>query len=447
MTPSRSNRSIIFIALTVALALFGVSGAGLAAQTEQVSRYTLENGMTVVSRVGGNAGGLSSACLFVRVGSAYEDPEKSGVTNLLNHMALACQPSGGAVPPALKIEQLGGKVWVETSFEYTCFKLAAPSKNFPQALKALAEAVSAPACSDAALAVERDALASGEGGQYDDRLVEKAYREFLKKRFGDSGYGLYPDGDESALESITGTDARGWHVRRYQPEAMLLSVYGPSEEGQLKKAVNESFGRMSSGVCSSGRPALGARGQSSCGRTDLPAPKGGAAAVIGYASAPPGAADYPAMLVAGAIVSDGMASKMFRGLREDNDLAYSFGGLTSCSAGGPHMAFYVCSDEGRVEPAVDCVRRSVNAVKSGDITADEFARAKGTLIGELSFMREGAVGQAFSAGYYEFMGLGFDYPATLAREVARLGKSDVVGAASRRLDTGSLVVLKAKEAH
>lgn len=425
-----------FLALTF-LFLSAPSAAPAADVTH--SRSVLGNGLTVVTR---NAGGdLAAACLFVGAGPAYEGKDNNGITELLNRVVLACHPLAGSTPPVLRIEQLGGRVTVETSGYYSCFSLVAPSRNFGEALRVLAEALSAPDCSEATLATEKAAL-SARRDWLDDRLADRAFGAFMDKTYGGQPCGLDPAGTQRSLAGIRNGDVARWREMHYRPANMTLSIAANVGPEQASRLAAQAFGGLApSGPDGDARPGAGGPCQKSASY-DMACGDGGAAAVIGYSAPPPGSADYPAILLARALLSEGMGSSLFRELRGGGRSAYSFGCVMPKVAGSSRLAFYVVTDPDRVAEAAAGIRKSVEDLKAGNVTDDEVARARGLAIGGLSMRGETALDMAWNAGYHESLGLGADYPERLAQAVGRLGRGELVAAAARHLGEYTQVVLK-----
>ncbi|MBI5190209.1 MAG: insulinase family protein [Nitrospirae bacterium] len=427
-------------AIALCLMLAAALPAARAADTAY-SRSVLDGGLTLVSQRAG--GDLAAACLFVKVGSACEDAGNNGVTSLLNRLVLACHPLAGAAPPVLKIEQLGGRVTAETSGSYSCFTLVVPVRNFPEALKVLADAVAGPDCSEATLSTERAAL-DAERTRLGDRLADRAYGVFMKKTYAGRSCGLDPAGTAQSVGRLGIDDVERWRDTYYRPANMTLSITADIGPEQAAKLAAQAF----KGLTAASGPDGGAEtpdpgGQ--CVKVDMfeeTAAGTGAAAVIGYSAPSPDSPDYPALRLAAALLSEGMGSSVFRELRENNRSAYSFGSVMPAVSGSSRLAFYVVTDPGSLGDAVNGIKRSVESLRDGDVTDEELARAKGMVLGELTFRSETACDRAWNAGYYESMGLGPDYLERLAGLVDKVGKKELSAAAGRYLGEYTQVVLR-----
>ena len=428
--------------LTAAVAVFVLMALASAA-------YAQEPGIVVKAGPGGMAvvaqeyrGDLASASVFVRVGSANETPSNNGITSLLDRTILSCHPAGDAKPATLRIEQLGGRVSFETQSEFTCFTLVAPVRNFGAALKVLAEAVLKPECPEASIMTEKEALYAAVD-RCEDNPAEKAYRLFVEKAYDGSPFALCPDGDRAAVGRLSGKDLLSWHRKYYTADNMVLSLCGKFDQQAALKMADEAFG----GIARTGPggerscPQLQSRPQAGPLKIEEAA-RSGPAVLIGYDAPGMASPDYPAMRLVEAALCGGMGSSIYRGLREEQGLAYSFGSAMPPMRANSRLVFYVSADQDRMDAAVAAVTRAVDLLRAGSIMPEEVERAKGFAAGLDGMTQESARDRAWYAGLYETLGLGADFGTRLERQMDGLGKGDMVAAANKYMDKFTLVVLK-----
>ena len=434
------------LAVVLAVLLQGVSPAVLCAQEKAAERAVTGGGMTVLVQEADDD--LVAACLFIKVGGADEDASNNGITSLMNHVVLSCRSSSGAqATPALAVERLGGKLSVETTGDFSCFRLVAPSAFFAPALKALGEAISGAACTDSALSMEKDALAARDDWS-DDRITRRAYRIFLKKTYAGRPYGLDPDGLPGSINRLTRADIDSWRAAYYRPDNMLLSVCGRvSGPGTVKSAEDAFKGPWPTGAAArKARPAPLGGDVAEKKTFTQDTPEGGAVAVLGFTAPAPGSRDYPSVMVIDALLAQGLGSSIYRDLRGARGLAYSFGSYMRPTKESPRLAFYVETDPASLDASVQGIRESVMAVRQGSFTDDDLARAKARLLGGMSLTGSTALERAWDAGWGELFGLGPDYTERLERQIEGQGRSDVTRAADRYMDDYTLVLLRPRQA-
>jgi len=388
-------------------------------------------------------GDVYAACVFVPVGTALEDEGNAGITALLNSVILN---GGGVSPegsPAYAIEALGGKVDAVTCSDYACFRLAAPAESFAQTLGILAGAVASPDITEYAIESEKLRL-EAKMEMVRDNPETDAYRAFLAKTYEGTPYALAPDGDTGSLDALDASGLKRWHEGHYAFAGMVVSVVAGSDSGEAASYAGGAFGDY---VIADGGPSVhpnltGSAPVARTARYESPSRDGGSAAMLGYTAPPIGTPDYAAVKLAEAVVADGMGSKLFRSLRGDDRLAYSFGSVMPETAGVSRLAFYVLADGEKLDRAVDALKGSVDALRAGGPSDEEMDRARASVIGDIDLAAADPAKEAWRTGLYELMGLGPDYGERLAEEIQRLDADDVREAAARYLEKYTLVIIR-----
>jgi zinc protease len=428
-----SIRNILLAVITAAVSLSYANAA--VAATGISSRVVDAGGIRLLVQKA--EGGLAAVCVFVGVGSSCENPENNGVTSLVNEAILSSDPALGT-SPILEIEQLGGTVEAVTGSEFSCFKLTVPLENLAPALDALGGAIASPPFSGPVLEAQKRLLLD-RAWLVQDRPVELGYKYFLRESYPDSPYGLHPDGEPASLKRLKAGDVTGWHERYYVRGNVLVSLCADIEQDAAVRMVGRAFGGMKAGP--SGTAVLSGRCKPADGRMLLP-DTSGCVALVGYPAPPAGSPDYPAMKLAQAVVAQGMGSMLFKALRVDDKLAYSFGSILPPLSSGSRLVFYVNADPHDIDRAVKCVEASVDSLKRGELTAAELARAKGIAGSELRLKCESQVGLAWRGGLAAMLGLDAGYWDVLSEAISSQGTGDVVKAARKYMDGCTVVIMK-----
>ena len=424
------------IIVSVVMSLLALAAIAYA-QDKPVEAKLLANGMTVFFQEGMDE--PASVCLFVKAGPASETNGSYGITRLLNSVLLSIDPLVNSNPPMMRIEQAGAIVSVETSAEYSCFKLAVPSRNLPAALKALGEVFNGRSFSEASTTREKEAIASHRL-RAEDRIEERVVRSYLENTMAGSRYLFITEGDTGTVSGLGAKQLNAWYNANYQPGNMVLSICGKLNPASAFKLAETSFNGIAAGKTTSGRvtsvPAAGAV------RIDVESSPGLSAVLFGYEAPPEGSLDYTAVAVAESLLACGMGSSMFRKLRDDSVIAYEFGKWMPATSGPSRLALYAVPEEGAGEQVGVKLRECIDELKTGAFSNDDFIRAKSLLIGRASAKKESNFGKAWTAGFYEVMGLGQDHGANLEKQVGKLDKDELVRVSGRYFDRCSEVVLK-----
>lgn len=152
--------------------------------------------------------------------------------------------------------------------------------------------------------------------------------------------------------------------------------------------------------------------------------------MLGFPAASITSPDYPALMVANVILGGNKSSLLFRKLREELGIGYQVGSFYPCLRGQSHIVAFVGMDSSRAtQEIVDLARNGIleqiAKLKEGSFSDDDLERAKRYLIGSYAVKHERVRDRAFYPGWYETMGLGYQYDIEYANKIKAVTKADV----------------------
>lgn len=213
-----------------------------------VEREVLENGIRVITeRVEGAAGVALS--VWVNAGSRYEELAESGMTYLIQQMAMHGTANHSAADIAKTIDSLGGKVEVETGRDYAAYFAQVDTDHVEPALDLLAELTLRPKLPSTALSVESKKVleelreAEKDAGFVLDRMF---YRSFWK------GHGLCrpPKGrlltskGQTKLENFKPKSIQRYHQRSHHPLAITVIAAGALDHEEMVEAIAKRYAEL-----------------------------------------------------------------------------------------------------------------------------------------------------------------------------------------------------------
>jgi predicted Zn-dependent peptidase len=431
----------IKLAVIAAVIMMFLPLAALAdAQGKPVVKKVLANGMTALFQE--SSAEPASVCLFVKVGPAREANENYGITRLLNSVLLSIDPLGNPNSPTMRIEQAGALISAETSADYTCFRLTVPSRNLPDALKALGDVFNGRGFTDFSVSREKEAMVSYRL-RAEDRFEDRVFRTYLENTMEGSRYLCITEGKPGIVSGLGAKQLYAWYVANYQPGNMALSVCGKLNAASVFNLAEASFKGAGAGRQSSGR--LTTMPAASEGSVEVESPPGFSAVLVGYEAPSLGSQDYAAASVAESLLACGMGSSMFRKLRDDSVSAYGFGSWMPAISGPSRLALYAVTDEGGGESVRAMLKACVDELKAGTFGNDDLGRAKSVVLGRNSARKESNLGKAWMAGLYETMGLGQEYGANFEKQVGKLDRDELARMSGRYFDRRYQVVLRPRK--
>jgi predicted Zn-dependent peptidase len=219
----------------------------------------------------------------------------------------------------------------------------------------------------------------------DDDPSDLVHDMFGLSLFGDTPVGRPILGTEESIRALTRRQINGYYSRRYQPEAMVVSVAGNVEHKDVVALVRRAFaGRLTDGAA----PVTPRRGEAPLTRPARPVTvidddTEQANIVLGGRGLSRHSGDRWALGVLSAALGGGMSSRLFQRIREERGLAYSVYSYTSSYADSGHFGVYAGCQPGKAEEVIGLMRAELDAAARGELSEDEIERGKGQMRGSI----------------------------------------------------------------
>ncbi len=182
-------------------------------------------------------------CLQFKIGSRYENKDQAGIAHLIEHMFF----KGTKFNPtpkelSFKIENLGAQINAWTSHEQTSYYVTSPKEKSLEVIKFLYEQLFYSLFQEEEVTKEKKVIAE-EIKMSNDSPRSKVFDIFLEKLFIDNQLGWDIAGTLKSLKKLTGKDCREFIENHYAPENLLIVVSGNFNKAEIKKYLNELFGK------------------------------------------------------------------------------------------------------------------------------------------------------------------------------------------------------------
>ena len=307
-------------------------------------RTVLPNGLRVISQPMPHARSVSVG-LFVGVGSRHETPPQAGLSHLLEHLVFKGTrgyPQPGALSEA--IESVGGGVNASTDRELTVYTSKVPRAHADRALEVVAELVAEPLLRRPDLSAEKPVIVD-EIRMYVDSPGDHVFTLFDELLFGEHPLGREIAGTPRSVRRATAEGVREHWARWYRPQHVVLSVAGAIDHATaLQHAAAWWRDAPPSApparrVVPFGRPRSTAAGTLRVVHRDLSQGN----LCLGMPGVSRAHEDRWALDLLGAVLGDGMSSRLFLELRERRSLAYDVSTFATsyadCGTFGVHAGF------------------------------------------------------------------------------------------------------------
>jgi len=354
-------------------------------------RTVLPGGLRIVSQAMPSARSASVA-LLVPVGSRHEDEAHAGLSHLLEHLVFKgtrSWPEAGSLSQA--VEGVGGAVNASTDRELTVFSAKVPAERLDEALAAVNELALRPLLRRRDLTSEKPVIVD-EIRMYVDSPSDHVFTLFDELLFGSHPLGREIAGTIGSVRRAT-HDAVIDHWRAaYRPSGLVLAVAGRID--------HDHVAAVASRWAADGPEVDGRRPRRAPVAAAAPEPAPAGSLRVSHRRLSQGnlclgmpgvARDDPdrwTLDLLGAILGDGMGSRLFLELRERRSLVYDISTFSAMYADagtfGIHAGFNP-EDAGRV---VGAVLDELDRIATEPVTASELDRARAYTRGRLELRME-----------------------------------------------------------
>jgi zinc protease len=203
------------------------------------TEYNLENGLHVILQEDHFAPVVAFQ-MWVKVGSADEQPHEAGLAHVLEHMLFKGTANRGVGEIARDIEGAGGDVNAWTSHDETVFHLALPSAEFVTGLDILSDAIQHSALDPEELANELEVIRE-EIKRGNDSPQRRLSEEMFRLAFTEHPYRLPVIGTDDSVRSFTRDTVLAFYRRWYVPSNMTLVVVGDFSTDDARTQIARLF--------------------------------------------------------------------------------------------------------------------------------------------------------------------------------------------------------------
>ncbi|WP_404933576.1 M16 family metallopeptidase [Nitratireductor sp. L15S-10] len=233
-------------AIILAVAAPSIAPAQEAEDDTAVSSFTLENGLEVVV-IPDHRAPVVTHMLWYKVGSADEEPGKSGIAHFFEHLMFkgtSTYPSGEF---SATIAAVGGSENAFTSYDYTAYYQQIAPSELPDMMRFEADRMRNLVLSEENIETERQVVLE-ERRQRTDNVPSSILSEELNATlYQNHPYGIPVIGWQQEIEALTHEDLKSFYDRFYTPNNAVLVVAGDVNADQVHAMAKETYGKIARG--------------------------------------------------------------------------------------------------------------------------------------------------------------------------------------------------------
>ncbi|HEY0753680.1 MAG TPA: pitrilysin family protein [Ktedonobacteraceae bacterium] len=349
-------------------------------------RTTLDNGLRLLTAP---MPGMRSASIafFFSVGSRYESRPLAGISHFIEHMLFkGTQQYPTARHISEAIEGVGGVFNGSTSKELTNYTARIPGEHLAEVLNVLADMVRQPLFEPAELKKERGVIIEELRSTRDDPqewvslLIDETMWPDLELGRDDAGF-------EETVKKLQREQMLAYLDEYYRPNNLVLSLAGNINEEHALDLVQRLFGDWQPGPHRSYTPCLPPLDANPVAIIERPTEQINLClGTLGVSYASP---DYYAFMLANSILGDGMSSRLFQTIREEQGLAYDIGSYFNTYAETGNFIVSAGVDAKQTEAAIQAIIQELTRLCETPVAPDELARIKAYTRGSILLGIEG----------------------------------------------------------
>ncbi len=399
-------------------------------------RFELANGM-VVYLVEDHELPVIGATAMIRTGARWEPPEKAGlaaITGTVMRTGGSTSRSGDQLDEEL--DRLAAVVETGIGGDSGRAMVSVLKEDIERGLEILADLLRHPAFPEdkieLAKIAQRDAIA-----RRNDDPSGVAFREFARILYGkNSPYGRLPEYE--TINAITREDLVRFHREFFQPENVILGVWGDFRSEEMRARIERIFGAWPRG----GRPkpapppveSRTAGGIYLIHKEDVNQSWVLLGGLAGRRDDP----DYFALTVANGVLS----WRLLNNVRTAAGLAYATG--SAWDAGWDRPGIFRAFGNTKLETTaqiLEAIRAEIAKLRQAEPTPSEFTRARDAILKGFAFEFDSTEEIVERIVGYEYYGYPRDYLQRFRAGIEKVTPADVLRAAQSRLDPDKLTVL------
>jgi zinc protease len=217
--------------------------ATLAAAKPEISTLTLANRMQVVV-IPDHRTPVVTHMVWYKNGSA-DDPEgKSGIAHFLEHLMFKGTTKHAKGVFSNLVSELGGQENAFTSYDYTAYYQKVTKEHLPTMMSYEADRMTNLVLSDDDVIPERDVVLEERRMRTDSDPAAQLSESVAATLYVNHPYGLPIIGWQHEIESLNRNDALAYYGRFYTPENAILVVAGDVTSEGVKALAEETYGRI-----------------------------------------------------------------------------------------------------------------------------------------------------------------------------------------------------------
>jgi zinc protease len=393
------------------------------AWAERVLATTLDNGLRVIL-LEDHRSPIVSFQVWYRVGSRNEQRGATGLAHLLEHMMFKGTPRYGPRQFAALVEQNGGQNNAFTTQDVTAYYVNIAADHLGLVVDLEADRMQNLVLDPKEIDAEREVVIEERRTRTEDDP-----EGFLGEEVGALAFKAHPYGQPiigwmADIKRITPEELRAFYRTYYVPNNAIVVAVGAFKAPEALALIRQKFGpiprRPVPPVTAVEPPQNGER------RVQVSRPAQLPVVYLAYHVPSQQSPDAPALELLSMILSGGRASRIYRHLIQERQLALNAGGDYNYFALDPNLFWFWATPLPPQTPETleKALLEEMDKLKNEPVTEEELARAKNQIEAAFVFQQDSVHRRATLLARFELIG-GYEQLDTFVQKMRAVTAADV----------------------
>jgi zinc protease len=386
------------------LLVFAVGGAAAQSSSDRVVAATLDNGLRVLLQED-HRSPIVSFQMWYRVGSRNESRGATGIAHFLEHMMFKGTPTHGQGQFARLVEQNGGQDNAFTSQDVTSYYVNIAADKIDLVIDLESDRMHNLLLDAKEINSEREVVIEERRTRTEDDPGGFLGEEVSSIAFKNHPYGAPIIGWMEDLKRITPEEIRAFYKTYYVPNNAILVAVGDFKAPEVLAKIRAKFGRIPKGtppppVLAVEPPQNGERRVTVSKQAQLPI------VYVGYHVPNQKSPDAFALDMLSTILSEGRASRLYKRLVHERQIALEAGGDFNYFALDPNLFwFWGTPMPGQTPEAMEkALLGEMETLKNELVTDEELQRAKNQVEAAFVFQEDSVHRRGALLARFELIG-------------------------------------------
>lgn len=224
-------------------AVFGLVAQWQAVWADDVTTFTLENGLEVVV-IEDHRAPVAVHMVWYRVGAADEPAGKSGIAHFLEHLMFKGTKTVAPGEFSDTVEAQGGNDNAFTSWDYTAYFQRVAADRLDLMMQLESDRMVNLQLTDEVVLPERDVIIEERNQRTDNSPGALLNEQMRAALYMNSRYAIPIIGWKHEMQGLTREDALEYYKAHYAPNNAILVVAGDVTPDQVRAMAEEHYGKL-----------------------------------------------------------------------------------------------------------------------------------------------------------------------------------------------------------